>query len=208
MSSELRDHFFYKTDARKPSPKSKVCTSGRRKKGTVKVIWLPYDYEVIYPKERDNEEKPRISIPPVRREDVWKFKYWIRCIARWDEMRILEQEDEEIYSGSVVDYPIGVLYNPNDKEIEQVRWDSKKRFDYKSYNPNKGTDLQELYTYFRGYLSNEVDCEEFEEWFFEEYKSRIMEKAKRREKRRRNRNTDISYAKRGYWLDKKPEDSD
>lgn len=118
-------------------------------------------------------------------------------------MRILEQEDEEIYSGSVVDYPIGVLYNPNDKEIEQVRWDSKKRFDYKAYNPNKGTDLQELYTYFRVYLSNEVDCEEFEE-----YKSRIMEKAKRREKRRRNRNTDISYAKRGYWLDKKPEDSD
>jgi hypothetical protein len=60
--------------------------------------------------------------------------------------------------------------------------------------------------YFEGLLSNEVDCDEFREWFFDEYKNRMMERVKRRDKRRRNPNTDISYAKRGYWLDEKPED--
>jgi len=210
MSSELSDHFFYKTDAHKPSPKVKRCVGGRCEKGTVKVIWLPYEIRKDYPEKYDESEKPRITTPAFQREEAEKFRYWLLCIARWDNIAEPERtyfsgEDEFLYEG-IVEYPLGILYNPEKDRIEEVTFESQEGLDYDFYTPYKSNNFYNMIGYFKGFTSNEVDCDDFRRWFFGEYKDRMTEKVKRRDRRKSNPNTDVSYAKRGYWLDEKPED--
>jgi hypothetical protein len=132
MSSELSDHFFYKVDARKPSPKVKPCVGGRCEKGTVKVAWLPYKIRRKYPDKYGKSEKPRIKSPGFQREELEMFRFWLLFIGRWNDISKPENTiipEEEYVDKGIVDYPLGALYNPEDDKIEQVTFESGERYD-------------------------------------------------------------------------------
>lgn len=209
MSSDLREHFFYKTDSQKPSLKATFCTGSLCEKGTVKVVWIPYNNKTVYPDKYDEDEKPTIR-PGAKREELKVFRYWLICIARWKSIATRESylvEEEGYLTRGIVDYPLGLLYNPEKEIIEKVTFRSERRFDYDLYQPHGKEEFSRMKQYFKGYISREVKCEDFREWFFDEEILRIEESYERFSKRKENKNSNISYAMRGYWFDPKPKES-
>lgn len=213
MPNELEGNFFYKTDlskqgGRKLCPKTTVCTGERCEKGTAKVVWIPYSMRGYDPQEdeREPDDLPSIRYPGFTRDEAEEFVYWLRCIVRWTDVGIPENVciSEETYAPireAIVEYPMGVLYAPKQNTVKRLRFDSGDHNDWKLYSPRGNPDFQEMERYFEGFLSSEVDSDEFRDWFFAELRKRTDESMEMKRKRKNNPRNDLSYAMRGFWLD-------
>lgn len=210
MPSDLSDNFFLPSDGSQPRPKVTVSTAENYEEGTVKVVWIPFSMRCYDPEKYENEKSPRsIRYPGFSREEAEQFYYWLRCIARWSNIERpenidLSEDPNSPLQNAIMEYPLGVLYNPKKDTVERINFDSGKHFDWKRYSPN-GPEFREMKKYFEGFLSREVDSNEFRNWFFEEIRNRVDESVELNQKRKDNPRSDISYAKRGYWLEERPE---